>query len=182
MRLFLPLALLLLFLVDTNAQTNQKNCPTKTRPGVHVVNRGETLWGISRKYNMSVDEIVAANDIDLSQPLRSCNELRVRKPGEGRLDPAPAAPPSSQAVSETQPRTSGPAVGNTYIERLVNSGGVHNVQAGETLVSIANYYGFTVPRLREMNGLLPENVIQPGQNLIVSDCFFQNGGSIGIRQ
>ena len=175
-------AALILLAFDLHAQPTQKDCPTDTRPGVHVVNRGETLWGISRQYGMSVDEIVAANDIDLSQPLRACNELRVRKAGEGRLDPAPAAPPSSQEVSVTQPRNAGPAAGNTYIERLVNSGGVHNVQSGETLVSIANYYGFTVPRLREMNGLLPENVIQPGQNLIVSDCFFQNGGSIGIRQ
>lgn len=170
--------LLFLFTASLSAQ----DCPTKTRPGIHVVKRGETLWGISKRYGMSVDEIVAANGIDLSKPLRSCNELRVRKSGEGRLDPTPADPPSSREVVETQPRTSGPAPGATFVERLANSGGVHNVRQGETLVSIANYYGYTVARLREMNGLLPENIIQPGQNLIVSSCFFQNGGSIGIRQ
>ncbi|MFN4254850.1 MAG: LysM peptidoglycan-binding domain-containing protein [Saprospiraceae bacterium] len=47
---------------------------------------------------------------------------------------------------------------------------VHTVRPGESLYSIAQLYGFTAERFRKMNGL-PENfVLQPGMELVTSDC------------
>lgn len=172
----------LLTLLSFTTESRAQDCPNDTRPGIHVVQRGETLWGISRKYDMSVDEIVAANQMDVGKTLRRCDELRVRKPGEGKLtEPAPVAVPDAVREETIVAPAPVPSFSGPYHQRLETSGGVHRVQKGETVFSIAKYYGYTVDRLREMNGLTPENIIQPGQNLIVSACFFQNGGSIGIN-
>ena len=172
MRYFLLLLTLLSFTNESFAQ----DCPNSSRPGIHVVQRGETLWGISRQYQMTVDEIVSLNQIDVNSTLRRCTELRVG--GASAPSDNQAAPGGAEVVEEVVLPVIPSATG-LYLQRLESSGGVHRIKQGETIFSIAKYYGYTVDRLREMNGLTAENIIQPGQNLIVSTCFFQNGGRIG---
>ena len=106
--------------------------------GVHVVQRGETLSQIARRYGVSMTALAQANGI--SNP----NFIYVGQ----RL----AIPGSSGGASS----------GGTA------SGGVHVVRPGENLSSIAARYGTTVAALARANGISNPNHIYVGQRLRIS--------------
>ena len=72
----------------TGAERAAPTRPAAASTFVHVVNRGSTVWGIARRYGVSVSAIVAANGI--ANPSRIFAGQRLTIPG-GRA-PAPAAP------------------------------------------------------------------------------------------
>lgn len=90
---------------------------------LHKVTFGETLFSISRRYQVSVEVIKEANEV-LKQGLKSGQTIRI--PKEGIL------PPSE----------------NSY-----TSSSVHKVASGETLFSISKKYGVTVELLQQWNNL-----------------------------
>ncbi|MEX1018356.1 MAG: L,D-transpeptidase family protein [Litorilinea sp.] len=66
----------------------------------------------------------------------------------------------------TSGNASGNATGNTADSATGNeTGGTHVVQAGETLVSIAQHYGLTPPQLVRVNSLGQPPAVYPGQTL-----------------
>jgi murein DD-endopeptidase MepM/ murein hydrolase activator NlpD len=64
---------------------------------VHVVNRGDTLLGISRRYHVSVAELARANGIDKTARLRLGTKIIVR------ASTAAVAPTAQPAVAVAQP-------------------------------------------------------------------------------
>lgn len=69
-------------------------------------------------------------------------------------------------------RVTKPAVAKTQTRQAVsakNTNKYHKIVEGDTLYSIANKYGLTVDKLRQLNKLSPEAYIQPGQNLIIDN-------------
>ncbi|WP_426442976.1 peptidoglycan DD-metalloendopeptidase family protein [Bradyrhizobium genosp. P] len=67
-----------------------------TPPGVHYVNRGDTLHSIAHQHHISAAELAHANNLDLSARLSPGMKLRV--PGAKTAAAAPAAP-VAQAVA-----------------------------------------------------------------------------------
>ena len=112
--------------------------------GVHVVQRGETLYSIAVRYGTSVRALTQANGLSNANVIWVGQRLRI--PGAG----------SSGGGS-----TAG------------SGGGVHVVQRGETLYSIARRYGTSVQALMQANGLRNPNFIWVGQRLRLSGA----GGS-----
>lgn len=103
----------------------------------HRVRRGESLSLIAARYNTSVRELVALNN------LRSPNHIRV---GQNlRLPPG---------------RNAG-AIGQ------VAEGGHYTIRRGDTLSGIARRFGMTTSALAAANGLENYHRIQPGQQLRV---------------
>jgi len=51
-----------------------------TRPGEHVVRQGETLFGISRQYGVSVQELVAWNNLPRAEQIYVGQVLRITAP------------------------------------------------------------------------------------------------------
>ena len=108
----------------------------KTR---HTVEEGETLFAISQKYRVAIDDIRTWNAIE-NQSIAIGQELIVY------LDAAPRA-------------SVAPMPDATKYE-------LHTVKEGETLYAIARAYGVEVDKLRERNQLTGE-AIQFGQTLII---------------
>lgn len=52
-------------------------CPNVSRPGIHVVKKGETLYGIARQYDQNIADICAWNHIKIGEILEACRELSV---------------------------------------------------------------------------------------------------------
>ena len=112
--------------------------------GTYTVKAGDTLYGISRKFGMSLSQLISSNGISTSSIIRPGQTLRVVG-GE---------------ASSTVVRTS------TSTART--SGGNYVVQAGDTLYSIARRSGMSLNSLLTLNGLSQSSIIYPGQSLTVS--------------
>lgn len=112
----------------------------------HIVQQGETLFIIAKKYNISVDKIYGLNVKLNPKSIKEGEEIVVGydKSKEGKI------------VYEV--------VEDLYTNRSNNN--VHYVKAGETLYSISRKHGLTVAKLKELNNLT-SNSLQIGQKLIL---------------
>lgn len=106
---------------------------------VHVAAWGETLSSISRRYGVTVNALVEANDIDDPDFVRVGQRLIV--PTD-----SPPSPSSSQGSEEPI---------------------VHVVGPGETLSSIARSYGTTVWAIAVENNLANPSLILTNQTLLI---------------
>lgn len=150
-----------------------QQAPVNTTPapakGYHVVQKGETLFSISRKYNVTVTNIrqwnnLTSDEIQLGQRL-AVSKGQATAPAESK--PANTA---NTPANTTQPALA-TATSGTSPSRLM-----HKTQTGESLNSIAWKYGYTTPYLRHLNrnnNTLPpgnDDRLQEGIFLIVSDA------------
>ena len=126
---------------------NISNCAELSSPGYHVVQKNETLYGISRLYGVSVNEIVRMNGIPNPNRLSPCTKLRI-----------------GNAASTTVVNT------GSSSEDWRTTTGVHVVSRGETIYQLAKRYGYTTSRFRAMNGLGVNDPIYIGQSLRTTDC------------
>ena len=115
--------------------------PERVRPAAaasaHVVQRGETLSSIARRYGVSASALASANGVSDPRSLRAGQRLRI--PAGGSTVAARSAPPPVR----------------TY-----------TVRRGDTLSSIARRHGVTVGELLAANEL-PDSRIRAGQRLRV---------------
>jgi len=105
---------------------------------VHKVTTKETLYSISRLYEVSVDDLKTWNNLK-DNSLNVGQDLIIRKNGKTEL----AKVPEMKSVR-----------------------GVHTVAEKETLFSISKMYGATVEQLKTWNNLTSDEV-KPGQTIFV---------------
>lgn len=105
----------------------------------HQVQKGETLYSISRKYGISVGELCSANNISTSSVIKTGQNLKI-----------PTKNLSEKSTTEKVEKT------DTYI-----------VKKGDTLYGIAKRFGVSVETLTIMNKMSGSNTIKVGQCLIV---------------
>jgi LysM repeat protein len=174
--------------------------PTSTtqppgQPIYYVVRPGDTLYSIARKFGVSMQAIMAANN--LANPNWIYVGQRLLIPSPGTPWPTPTPGPWPQPTTYVVKRgdtlysiarrfgTTVQAIAQAnhiinpnriYVgQRLVIYGtpgpqpctGIHIVRYGETLSSIARRYGTTVWSLAQMNNLPNPNVLYAGQSLRV---------------
>lgn len=113
----------------------------KGKKARHVVEEGETLFAISQKYRVPIDDIRTWNAIN-NQSIAIGQELIVYLSDSVRN----AVTPMPDAAKYE----------------------LHTVKEGETLYAIARAYGVAVDELRKRNQLATE-AIQFGQTLIIQD-------------
>lgn len=117
---------------------------------IHKVESGETVYSLSKRYQMSLENIISHNnlknnDLDVGQIL----EIYLKK--EGWKD--------TQILSESY--------------------GQHEVVLGETLYSIAKKYNLSWEALKNMNSL-KENELYVGQQLIISDTLTKQNTKVSL--
>lgn len=98
---------------------------------IHVVGEKETLFGISKKYNISVADLETWNKATLQNGLKKGQEIFVSKPSAADLKSVP-----TPFVSKPKP---------------VSNATTHLVEAKETKYGIATKYGLTVTELEQLN-------------------------------
>ncbi len=136
-----------------SAPTPTPSAPTPTPSpagGItYVVQRGDTLFSIARRFGVTLEQLRQLNGIG-SDNLIHVGQRLIIVPGPVTVTPPPPPPPGA---------TSTPLPDGTL---------VHIVQHGETLFSIARRYGVTVEQLRQLNGIGSDNLIHTGQRLVIS--------------
>ena len=107
----------------------------------HTVQSGDTLWGISRRYQISVDEIKRINNMaDASLSLGQRLQVSIDSPSYGGGNTAAATSPT---------------------------GTIYTVQAGDSLWRIAAKFNVSPDEIKTLNNL-SSNALSIGQQLKVS--------------
>jgi uncharacterized protein YkwD len=145
-------------------------CPPSKQTNIHVVQKGETLFGISKKYKVAVTEICAWNDRNQSDPLPVCTNLWVKAPQKSA-----SAAKSNVPKSYSQVPTKKKPAATSYDIPQRSAKGTHIVQEGETIADIARYYGYTEERFREFNLLSGGQEVEVGTVLLSTDCTCMQG-------
>lgn len=144
----------------------------------HKVKKGETLYRISKQYNVTVDQLRAWNNKGNSNTIYAGENLQVVPPAAASLPSAAAATREGQIQLLGSPKGYEPAgtpaaqpaaAGRSLSEKGIE-GKYHIVQPGETVALIAMRYGYTEKRFREFNNLGPSEVAKAGQALRTTEC------------
>ena len=137
---------------------NTGPCPTSNKNGFHVVQKGETLYNISKRYGISVSQLKAWNRIDNKNIISLCQELQVTtQTNQGTTTPKGSTGSNTNAAKQEY----------------------HIVKPSQTVSQLANMYGFTEERFRKMNNLGPYERIYAGQKLFSNDCDCPNTTGVG---
>jgi len=126
----------------------------KNEPGFasHQVQKGETLYSISKKYNTTVEEIVRLNPETKSGV----------KTGKTLIIPPTVASVTPEANSPAPPNV---ATSSTETPQT-KSYAIHEVQKEETLFSISRKYGISQDEITRLNPNAKEGV-KVGEKLII---------------
>lgn len=124
---------------------------------VHKVEPKETMFSISKKYNVSVDD------------LRKWNNLADNSISVGQ-----------ELIINRKPAALYPSVNKTVPE-MASKQGTHTVAASETLYSIARQYKVTVDQLVKWNNLASTEV-KPGQTLFLAQPEYSKADKITPKQ
>lgn len=119
--------------------------------GVYIVQTGDTLFSIARRFNTTVATLAAYNSILNPNSIQAGQPLKIPTGGTGPLpaQPIPAQPlPQQPSQPSTGPR-------------------IHIVQPGENLFRIGLRYNLTVDVLARANNLFNPNFIFVGQPIII---------------
>jgi murein DD-endopeptidase MepM/ murein hydrolase activator NlpD len=156
-----------------------------SRNSVVIVQNGDTLAGISRKYRVSMSALAQANGISDPSRIRVGQKLVIPANGSGAaLEPSRVASlqssgqPAKRDAPSRQP-DKGAAIepraahirGNAETSDASNlagttgQGGSYTVAEGDSLWGIAHRHGVTVDALRQANGIEGTNGIRIGQIL-----------------
>jgi LysM repeat protein len=106
---------------------------TERGEATHTVQRGESLWAISRQYNTTVAELAERNNLSRDAVLRVGQELKV--------------PTDVSTMTSSTPR-----VDSFQPSGMEVATAAYTVQSGDTLSSIARRHNITVQAIKAANG------------------------------
>jgi LysM repeat protein len=125
--------------------------PVGPAGGTYTVQSGDTLYDIGLRFGVSLDDLMAANDI--TDPASLSVGQRLVIPGQGQEGtPTPGTP----AATATATATAAPGGEGVYI-----------VQEGDYPSSIAEQFGISAEELMEANGITDPTSLMVGQELII---------------
>ncbi|MBD2703057.1 LysM peptidoglycan-binding domain-containing protein [Spirosoma sp. BT702] len=128
---------------STPAVTRPTTTPTtassgKSATGTHTVEAGQTYYSISKLYGLSVDQLMAMNNLTNNDVLEVGQQLLVK-----------ASPTrTSQASAPANTATSTDKSSVTY----------HTVAKGETMFRLTQIYGVTAEQIQSWNNMADNNV------------------------
>ncbi|MCL2759066.1 MAG: LysM peptidoglycan-binding domain-containing protein [Treponema sp.] len=123
---------------------------------IHVVGRGDTIYSLSRFYQVTADELMRANGITDPSKLSVGKRLIIPASADGSSGDVAVISASTSAAQASA--SSGAASSGAAAQTLVN----YRAVRGDTLFSIARTNGITLQRLLEINGFSSNHVLKIG--------------------
>lgn len=130
-------------------------CNDKPFKGFHKIKPGETVYRLSKKYNVSVKEIMAWNKLKGTSEIKVCSHLRVKEPVAKKKKIVLVTPRVNRGESS---------------EKKV-------VEKGETIYTIADKYKIEPTALRKANNI-KNNQVSIGQVLDIPSSKNVNASKI----
>ena len=142
--------------IDQIIKIPQDNLPAADYD-VYIVKEGETLWSIAQEYNLSVDLILATNNLANSELISIGQEMKI--------------PSHKNAVAETNIITQSVIdKKNNNMNNIISEPEniepiVYTVKAGDSLWNISRKYGASVEIIIDVNNLRDKDSLSIGQKL-----------------
>lgn len=162
------------------ANTNTALTPGGTNQ-YHTVKKGETLYRISKQYDISVGQIKSWNNLN-SNLITTGSQLMVGTQAVAVDNTIADNTSTNQAQTNfssnnNKPRYFPAPYNTTYRpnsnNEVITTKGVadsYQVKPGDTVASLAMRFGFTEKKFREINQLGDNDYIKIGESLKTSDC------------
>ncbi len=129
----------------TNALADLKDDYKRSQKMSYKVRSGDSLWKISRKFNVSEKQLRVWNRLGWSNVIR---------PGQHLVVSSKNARASKSAVKVAATKNSGP------LKKVV-----YKVRSGDTLWAIGREFAVETRQIRSWNNLADNHVLQPGDHL-----------------
>lgn len=123
----------------------------------YTVTKGDSLWTIAKKHDVSIAEIAAANNIRRNAVIRLGQKLIIPEKAAG------AAPSPVESKTSFDASLNPAPAASSGAEPQVK----HVVRSGETLGAIARKYQVKVGEIATANNIADPAKIRPGQELII---------------
>lgn len=123
----------------------------------YTVTRGDSLWSIAKKNQLTVAELAKANNLAVGATLQPGKKLII--PGKA---PSPKDLATAAAANETKAASTAAAAPARSGDALR-----HTVQSGESLGTIARKYQVTVQELAVANSITDPAKVRAGQTLVI---------------
>jgi membrane-bound lytic murein transglycosylase D len=130
---------------------------SRTEWARHSVRKGETLGGISKRYGITVADIVTANK------LKSKHKLRV---GQSLVIPVPMA--AADDRSEKTARKSESSLSPAPLPKA--DGKKYSIKSGDTLWDLAKKFGVTTSEIRQANRMSVRDKLAVGASLVIPEA------------
>ncbi len=121
---------------------------------IHVVSAKETLYGISKKYETSIEKLTELNP-EITEGLKEGQEIKI--PVKNQVGQIRKKPDNPFATDEPQ---------ETYKVSFKDTVVTHVVQPNETLYSISKRFMVTEKEIKELNDMRRSR-IRPGDELLI---------------
>ena len=118
----------------------------------YIVKKGDTLYSISRRYELTVAELRTANNLSENDVLQAGQKLTI-----------PSADITNAAALSAVPEKKG----NVPVSEIAKNTETYTVQKGDTLYSIARRYDIKLYDLLSINNMANDAVIKVGQHIKV---------------
>jgi LysM repeat protein len=128
-----------------------------TPASAYTVGKGDSLWSIAKKNQLTKAELATANNLKTTAVLHVGQKLLIPSKAAQAAAPVAAAAPATTAPSETASSEKPVPAESTR----------HTVKPGETLGGIARKYGVKQGEIAVANNITDPRKIQPGQELII---------------
>jgi cell wall-associated NlpC family hydrolase len=133
---------------------------------IHEVQPKETLFGIAKQYEISLDELNNANPELAQSNLKVGQKINIptkailingtmAKKEVSKLEPKKEIILTKQPIDISPPKD------------IISKSVIHEVVASETKFGIAKFYGITVAELDKLNPILEKEALKIGQKIIV---------------
>lgn len=155
---------------ESSSSTNSTNTNITTNT-YHTVVSGDTLWGLSVKYDTTVDELKKMNNLT-NNTLHIGQKLIIKQTTTSGST-SNSGSNTSGSTSNSGSNPSGSTSNNESSSNTTTT--TYTVVSGDTLFAIAKKHNMSVDQLKTLNNLT-SNVIYVGQKLKVSGT----GGSSTI--
>lgn len=135
----------------------------------HTVKKGDTLFSLSKRYGVSVNDIKKLNNLS-SNNLSINQVLKIKEIKAPVVTPAPK-PPAEKPAEEEAPQPAPPAISNLPEDYY------YTVQAKDNLYRISVNNKLSLNDLLKWNKFADEtHVIHPGDKLVIKDPGTYQGG------
>lgn len=123
--------------LDNEPDSEREEMEYRRNPLFHIVERGETLFAISRKYQVPINEIYRINNLGVNDPISIGQKIYLQDPFSDSNTPS----------SENS---------NFSSESYIN----YTVKKGDTMYSISRKFNVSVEELLEWNGKTNYNLVE----------------------